>query len=115
MKMVVKEGAAERAAVEVLVIGVTQDGGKHRRPAIAKLVEVQVFEGRLHQVSSFFTQGRLPAKRVLLIGLGKAEELTLEWVRQAAGVAAKAARGLGLRRLAMELPVDGERRFSRPD
>ncbi len=115
MKIVVKEGSAERTAVEALVIGITQDAGKHRRPAVAKLAEVQAFDGRPNQTSSFFTQGRLPAKRVLLVGLGKAEEVTLERVRQAAGMAAKAARQLGIKRLAIELPVEAERRFSKSD
>jgi leucyl aminopeptidase len=44
--------------------------------------------------------GELPAERILLVGIGKAEDLTLETIRRAAGTAVKEARRLRLRRMA---------------
>ena len=115
MRVSVKQGAAERAAAEALIIGIIQDGRKHPRPAIARLEEVKAFDGKANQVTSFFPRGRLSAKQVLLVGLGKASEVTLERVRQAIGVAAKAARGLGVRQLTVEAPMGVDGRLAVPD
>ncbi|MEP7235115.1 MAG: leucyl aminopeptidase [Ignavibacteriota bacterium] len=50
------------------------------------------------------TKGETSAKRIILIGLGKPEKITIETVRKAAARAAKKARSLKSKSLAMYLP-----------
>ncbi|MCH7761788.1 leucyl aminopeptidase [candidate division TA06 bacterium] len=45
--------------------------------------------------------GRIPAKRVMVIGLGKEKEFTLDRLRRVSGVAAKRTREIGVRRVTM--------------
>uniref|UniRef100_A0A831UJI9 Probable cytosol aminopeptidase n=1 Tax=Geobacter metallireducens TaxID=28232 RepID=A0A831UJI9_GEOME len=61
------------------------------------------FTGKLNRTKLVHTLGRLPAERLLLVGLGKRAELTAERVRQAAGSAVKAVRVAGLPRFATVL------------
>lgn len=61
------------------------------------------FLGKLNKTKLVHTLGRLPAERLLLVGLGKRDELTAERVRQAAGSAVKALRAAGLTRFATVL------------
>ncbi|WP_306534380.1 leucyl aminopeptidase [Geobacter sp.] len=60
--------------------------------------ESNEFAGKLNKSKLIHTFGRLPAERILLVGLGKREELTAERVRQAAGTAVKAVRATGVPR-----------------
>ncbi|MCU0521869.1 MAG: leucyl aminopeptidase [Anaerolineae bacterium] len=48
-----------------------------------------------------YTQGRLPAKRIILVGLGKPDAFSLNGIRQAAATAATKARELGLSELSV--------------
>jgi len=50
------------------------------------------FAGKINKTKLVHTLGRLPAERVLLVGLGKRKELTVERLRQAAGTAVQALR-----------------------
>jgi len=65
------------------------------------------FTGRLGQVSILHVApgDRLSVKRVVLVGLGKRKEGSLEKVRQAMGTAAKAIRTLGAK--SFSTPVNG--------
>ena len=47
-----------------------------------------------------------PAARVLLVGLGKADEIDRATIRRAAAIAAKRARSLGVPRAAFHLPAE---------
>lgn len=60
------------------------------------LMESREFTGKLNRVKTVHTFGRLPAERLILVGLGKGDELTAERMRQAAGSAVKAVRATGL-------------------
>ncbi|TWJ19566.1 leucyl aminopeptidase [Geobacter argillaceus] len=64
--------------------------------AITALYAQKEFTGGLNKTKIVHTCGRLPAERLLLVGLGKAEELTAERLRQGAGSAAQALRGARL-------------------
>lgn len=57
---------------------------------LASLFESGEFTGKLNSTILIHTYGRLAAERLLLVGLGKRNELNLDKVRQAAGSAAKA-------------------------
>jgi leucyl aminopeptidase len=67
----------------------------------------QRFEGRAAEVADVHTGGRLPAKRVLVVGLGPRAECTAEVLRRAAATAARRARDLGAASLV--IPVLGTR------
>lgn len=62
--------------------------------ALSRAVDGKNFEGKLKEVFSLSTLGKTGAANILLVGLGKKEELTLDRLRQCAGVSAKAARKL---------------------
>ncbi len=59
---------------------------------ISELIESKEISGKLNQTIVIHTVGKIPAKRVIVVGLGKAEDFTLDRVRQAAGSSIKAAR-----------------------
>ncbi|MDE2817679.1 MAG: leucyl aminopeptidase [Chloroflexota bacterium] len=67
---------------------------------ISNLIAAGDFEGKLNETLYLYANGGLSARRVLLVGLGKQEEFTLDRARQAAGKAARTARDLGAKRAA---------------
>jgi leucyl aminopeptidase len=66
---------------------------------ISRLLDLGDFKGKLNEVALVYTQGMIPAPRVILVGLGHKQDLTLERVRQASGSAARKARDLGCKRV----------------
>lgn len=60
--------------------------------ALKGLLNSKEFEGKANEVVLFHTQGRVPAKRIVLVGLGKKKEVGLDQIRQAMGYASKRAR-----------------------
>ncbi len=65
------------------------------------------FTGKPNKSRLVHTLGKLPAERILLIGLGKKQELTGERIRQGAGAAMQALRGLGLKNCSTLLHLAG--------
>jgi len=57
--------------------------------------------GKRNTTAAFHTGGRLAARKLVCVGLGPAGQVTLEHARQAAAIAAKAAREQGARSLAV--------------
>src|SRR5688500_5555737 len=57
--------------------------------AIAQLVADGEITGRLEEVTIVHTAGRIPARRVVVVGLGKREACTLDDMRKAAGAATR--------------------------
>lgn len=64
--------------------------------AVSALYAQKEFTGTLNRTKIVHTCARIPAERLLLVGLGKAGELTAERLRQGAGSAAQALRGARL-------------------
>ena len=93
------------AVVLNLFEGVTSPGGaagavdKALNGAISDLIAAGDFTGKAKQTAVLYPRGGVAARRVLLVGLGKKDGFTLDRARQAAGVAAKCAQDLGVRRL----------------
>jgi leucyl aminopeptidase len=102
MRVTVQVGKVETAATEVLVLthcdgeGLgTQDAALLDRAlggSLRKLLQSKEFEGKANEVLLYHTQGSVPAKRLVLVGLGKKNDVTLETIRQAMGTAAKRVR-----------------------
>jgi leucyl aminopeptidase len=64
--------------------------------AIADAIAGGDFKGKKGEVAVFYPRSGLPARRVLLVGLGPQDKFGLNAVREAAAAAAKKARGLGV-------------------
>lgn len=105
MKCQVKEGPVAQEATDVLVIGGYENenalpkthqalddalGGQLR-----ELRETGEFSGKSQETVLIHTRKALPAKRVLLLGLGKKKDVTLDRIRQAMGTACKKVRQAG--------------------
>ncbi len=88
------------ALVVNLFKGVKKPGGatgavdKALNGAISELIEQGDIDGSLGQVAVLYPRGGIPAKRVLVVGLGDADAFDLEAARRAAAAAAKKAREL---------------------
>jgi len=64
---------------------------------IQKIVRRGDFTGRLYQVMPLYPGRELRAQRVLLVGLGKEKDFTLERLRGACAGAARYVRAMGLK------------------
>ncbi len=68
--------------------------------AIRELIEGGDFSGKVGQVAVLYPRGEIPARRVILVGLGEPESFTVDTVRRAAAVAILKARELKADRVA---------------
>lgn len=110
MEVAVKSGSLEKEAVDALVLmlpeaehelqGAAAAIDKALDGAIVKLLRDGEFAGKTKQQALLHTHGRLKAKKVILNGLGRADKLTLDGLRQAAGSAAVYARNHAAKTLA---------------
>ncbi|MGQ0555471.1 MAG: leucyl aminopeptidase [Nitrospiraceae bacterium] len=60
--------------------------------ALRDLLQSKEFDGKTGEVVLFHTHGKIPAKRLILVGLGKKHDLGLDQIRQAMGHAVKRVR-----------------------
>ncbi|MBI3260946.1 leucyl aminopeptidase [Candidatus Berkelbacteria bacterium] len=67
---------------------------------ISEVAKEEHFEGKEGESLLLHTHGKISAKRVLVIGLGKKEDFTLEGARRAAAHSVKKAKLLGAKRVA---------------
>ncbi|MFL5512071.1 MAG: leucyl aminopeptidase [Gemmatimonadales bacterium] len=72
--------------------------------ALARVFSSGDFVGKKDEVAVLYPTG--PAARVLLVGLGKADEIDRAMIRRAAAIAAKRARSIGVPRAAFHLPAE---------
>ena len=68
--------------------------------AISELLSANDLRGKLNEVIVIYSRGAIPAPRVIVVGLGKVEELSLDRIRQASATGAKKARELGCKEIA---------------
>ena len=107
MEIAIKAGQIQQEKVELIVVnlfeGVKTPGGatgavdKALGGLITDLIASGDFTGKPNELAVLYTQKAIPAKRVIVIGLGKEEEFDLDRVRDAAGTVAKRVRQLGIR------------------
>ena len=115
MQVKVQVGRAETTSAEVLVVTHCEGEGLAKQDAalldwalggsLRKLVQSKEFEGKANEVLLYHTNGKVPAKRLVLVGLGKKNEVTLETIRQAMGSAAKRVRQAKVGSFAVVLPT----------
>ena len=73
--------------------------------AVASLRQRGDLRGKEGETLVLYPEGKLPAERLLLIGIGKADAVTAERLRRAGGTAAKQAAKLRAASLAVALPA----------
>ena len=108
MRVTVKQGGIQFEEAPLIVVnlfeGVTEPGGatgavdRALSGAIREIIAAGDFKGKSGETALLYTRGNFPARRVLVVGLGKAEKFDLEAVRQASATAARKAHDLGLAR-----------------
>ena len=107
MRFWIEKGRAEKYPCELLLLfsfestgqleGSIQNVDLEWKGFISTLMKQGDFKGELFETRLFYTQGALPAKRVLLTGLGKKEEIDLEKWRGAASKAGQYIRNAGMK------------------
>jgi leucyl aminopeptidase len=111
------------AQVETPLLAVAVATGSGLSPSLADLDKaaggvlarvVADFKGKRDDVALVYPAGG-KAQRILLVGMGKAQEVTRGAIRRAAGVAAKRARGLGAARFAFAVAADARNGVSAKD
>ncbi|MCS7206427.1 MAG: leucyl aminopeptidase [Dehalococcoidia bacterium] len=110
MDIRVVRGDITQQATDAIVVnlfeGVTQPSGatgavdKALGGLISTLISEGECKGKKGQMTLVHTFGRIPAKRVLVVGLGKQQEFTLDTVRQVSAEACRFLKEKGVRRAA---------------
>jgi len=104
LKIKVGQGNLAQQTSDCLVVnlfeGVTKPGGatgaidQALGGALSRLIATADFTGKAGTTALLYTNGQLPAARVLVVGLGDAEKFTLKGARRAAATAQHALRKL---------------------
>jgi len=116
MKLSLDSRGLTEVRTDALIVG-RHSGESKLSPALAaldkqlggllsKVMTAERFEGKPGQISQVHTEGRLPATRVLVAGLGSAKG-DAEAVRRAASAASRRARDLGAKSAAGYLAAAG--------
>src|SRR5271163_1177679 len=74
--------------------------------AAAKVLPSGEFKATLGETLLLHAPNGLKAERLLIVGLGKAKDLSVDEVRKGAGAAVRSAKPLGVRELAIAFPED---------
>jgi len=82
------------------VKGYTNRVDKALEGRITQLIEDKEITGKLGEVTMLHNWGKIAAKRTLVVGLGKEDNLTIDKVRDALGVAARYAAKKGIKQVA---------------
>ena len=102
-------GTIQDSDADAIVVNLfkdTQPGGATKAVdealsgAISNLLEGGDFSGKKGQVAALYPRGVIPARRVILVGLGEQDKFNLDGVRRAAATAIRKARGLKAKRVA---------------
>jgi len=115
MRVEAKVGRAESEPAEILVLLHCEGDGlakmdaaqfdKMLGGALQGLIHSKEFEGKANEVLLYHTQGKVPAKRFVFVGLGKKKDVTLDSLRQALGHAVKRVRQAKVETFVVALPT----------
>ena len=110
MEIKIEQGSIESSAADTLIVnlfeGVTNPGGATGAVdhalggAISDLIAGGDLKGKAGEVAVLYPRGAVGARRVLVVGLGKAEAFDVEGVRRASAAAIKRARDLNAQHVA---------------
>jgi leucyl aminopeptidase len=123
MKIDIKKGKLTKYPTEALIITYFEDGASPEGAAglldkavgglVTDLIKSGDFQGKLYQLAVLYTKGRVPAKRIILAGLGLKERFDLEKMRGVYAKAAQQVRALGLKECTFFMDADGNGQASR--
>lgn len=110
MKLSVTRGAIQDSPADTLIVnlfegvltpeGATGAVDRALDGAISELIAGGDLTGKTGEIVVLYTRGAIPARRVLVVGLGKADGFDLEGVRQASAAGVKRARELNAKDVA---------------
>ncbi|HEY2993408.1 MAG TPA: leucyl aminopeptidase [Methylomirabilota bacterium] len=108
--------AVGAVSADAVVVGVYAEEKKLREPAarlneasggaLADVLQAEKFLGKVGHVTHLHTNGKLPSRRVVVVGLGRRADTTAEVLRRAAAAGLRRARDLGARSVAIEVLGD---------
>jgi len=115
MKIEIKKGKQTEYPAEAIVLtrfedseapaGATRFLGATICALIDDVIKNGDFQGKLYQAAVLYTRDPVPAKRVILVGLGPKKDVDMEKLRGAYAGAARQARALGLKEVTFSLDV----------
>ncbi|GJQ49883.1 MAG: leucyl aminopeptidase [Candidatus Kuenenia stuttgartiensis] len=104
-----KTGHAADETAEMLVFYMYEDSKKIHETlepfdvsfnhAISELLKNKEFTAKLNNLRALPTYGKFPSQYILLVGLGKKEDITFDKIRQASGTSVKTARDMGIKKV----------------
>ena len=113
MKILVKKGNITKFKSEAVVVPLYEDAkelqgttallDKQSGGLIKEIIDRNDFEGKHLQVSVVYTKGDIPAKRIVLAGMGKKTDFTMDKLRGAYATAARHVRSLKLKEFSTSL------------
>ncbi len=106
MKMSVHVGSLFQSTAPMIALGVYE--GETLPDEVVSLLEPGDFTGKPDQSQVVYTRGTLPARRILLIGMGKRTKATPDTARQMAARTIRKAQALRLTDIALFLPIANE-------
>lgn len=122
MKIRVVAGDIVNLPVDAVIVnlfeGVRKPGGATAAAdsalggAISRLIAEKEIKGKLHEVTIIHTLGRIPPRRVVVVGLGKQAEFNLERLRVVMGETCRALRKVGTQKVATILHSTGAGPYS---
>lgn len=122
MNITIRKGDLTTEKADLLVLnafeGVEKFGGATAavdaalEGQLSKIAKEEKFGGKLGETLMIRTSGLIPAKRILLIGLGKKEDFSEETVREVAACSCKAAEALGAKHVVSILHGAGAGKLS---
>jgi leucyl aminopeptidase len=105
MKVNIIQSKPEKIDLPLIILGYTeQDVDKTEYLLIEKVVKLGDFSGKKYETSLLYSDGSVKAKRILLVGLGKRDELDLETVRKIIGATSRKLKDLNINHLGISLP-----------
>ena len=125
MKITLQRGRLETFTSEAVVAFHFEDDEKLQRDTeamdrasgglISEIIQCGDFKGELYQPSLIYTKGTIPAKRILLMGLGKRNDFNVDKWRGGASRAAQFLRDKGVKEFSLCPYLRGERKISLVD
>lgn len=117
-------GDIARSRVDTIVLGITA-GSRHldaagktvdaaMEGALSRLIAAGEIRGKKGELATIHTLGKIPAKRIVIVGLGASRDLSIDVIRSATGDALRALRGSGARRIATTILAEGAGKIDAP-
>jgi leucyl aminopeptidase len=112
MQIKVKQGRIDLTDDEAILLGCFEENARltgiletindKLSGAIRLLFETGDFTAKLRQTAILYPQGKLKSKRIVLLGLGKKDEITIERIRRAYGYAGRKIRELKVKSISAQ-------------